>query len=349
MPSQTETYSVPIGGGITAVGKRTRSWTNSPRINGKLRLKSNAYSDSMDKPLRGMARKGAWWLHAAQLNAGTLSLPSRLQSESYARLRGKLYKGSAALGVTIGSYKQSRDMIVQRYGTLSQKADRAVARLITDASPRNVAGIHLEVIFGWVPLISDVVATTTTVCQLADLLENVTGRASAQVPFVQVTSNGGHHRRVEGSVKFMHTRSALVRIENPNRWLLERAGLLNPAAVAWDLVPWSFVVNMFVNTGQLVNSITDFAGLSFNDSSTTSTARCRSRQTEGTSTDPTYYGWNEYMTLRKTRKLGSGISRPPLTWKIPEANWETAAMAASLFTQKFSKLASLIPRNHVLR
>lgn len=133
------------------------------------------------------------------------------------------------------------------------------------------------------------------------------------------------------------TRAATVVIANPNAWLMERAGLLNLASVGWDLVPWSFVVNVVVNTGQLVNSITDFVGLEFPSGSTTETLNgvgettCRGRG-EGRAT---------HTVRQKIRNLNP-VAAPPLAFRLPEANWGTAAMAASLFTQNFSKVSSLV-------
>ena len=152
---------------------------------------------------------------------------------------------------------------------------------------------------------------------------------------------------IGGSVR-VHT-GAMVRITNPNAWLAERAGSLNIMAVAWDLVPWSFVINMFANTGQLVNSITDFAGLSFQNSSVTTTYREGGAATEtldrswvwpspGRTASRWTSSWN---AMRKTRTVGPP-PRPSLTLKLPDANWELAAIATSLMVQKVSSVGLLI-------
>lgn len=139
------------------------------------------------------------------------------------------------------------------------------------------------------------------------------------------------------------SRSATVEISNPNGWLRERAGLNNPAAVAWDLVPWSFVVNMFVNTGQLVNSITDFVGLSFPSSSITTRYDLNYRTHISGRISPKVYGSGsaDFRYDFKMRQLG-GVARPPVVFKVPDLNWGLAAIAASLFAQKFSAANSLL-------
>lgn len=40
-------------------------------------------------------------------------------------------------------------------------------------------------------------------------------------------------------------------------------GLLNPAQVAWELVPYSFVVDWFLPVGSFLETLTDTAGLTF--------------------------------------------------------------------------------------
>jgi hypothetical protein len=49
-------------------------------------------------------------------------------------------------------------------------------------------------------------------------------------------------------------------------YLLSQLGLANPAAVAWELVPFSFVVDWFTDAGTFINSFTDFLGCSVTNS-----------------------------------------------------------------------------------
>lgn len=57
--------------------------------------------------------------------------------------------------------------------------------------------------------------------------------------------------------------STLVRVSDPNLWLANQLGFVNPVVIAWDLVPFSFVVDWFVNVNEFLNSYTDMWGLSF--------------------------------------------------------------------------------------
>lgn len=282
----------------------------------------------------------------------------RLEAQTYGRLRGKLYKGSAALGVTLASWKQSQEMITKRYQQISWGLD-SMSKAITELQrtarrgqyerlAKRLAGAHLEVIFGWQPLVQDILAAATTVIHDQPQVQRVNARASAPVDLREVWGDPGYAQTYWTGYGYLKVaRSATIEITNPNLWLTERAGLLNGAAVAWDLVPWSFVVNMFVNTGQLVNSITDFAGLSFPSSSITYGLPYGYTVVSAPgplNRDPKrgeLYGKAMYRVKSKYRYL-NGVARPPLIAKLPEVNWELAAIAASLAVQKFRAVAGFI-------
>lgn len=142
------------------------------------------------------------------------------------------------------------------------------------------------------------------------------------------------------------TQAVGVRIENPNTWLAERAGLYNPAAVGWDIVPFSFLVNMVTNVGSVINSITDFCGLSFSDGSLT-TRWDITRLIAYTETYPRVGTKSQHdLLVHKERKLIGVPSGPSLIpyFRPPDVNWETAAMATSLMVQQAVPAIKLLKR-----
>jgi hypothetical protein len=54
---------------------------------------------------------------------------------------------------------------------------------------------------------------------------------------------------------------ARVKVKDLNLYRLEQLGLLNPAVLLWELVPFSFIADWFVNVGDFLASFTDFIGL----------------------------------------------------------------------------------------
>lgn len=338
---------------------KVRNWQSSDRApNGRLILRNNPYTYlSGSYGSRNFSRGYHSWLLARPLSAGDVPLAvhqqyalKSLEAKVYQKFRGKLYKGSAALGVTFGSMAQSRAMVVRRFGTLRSRGADIVAELSSvqrrhglwgTKTLETAASAHLEVIFGWTPLLADIVATCETVTQLAD-----------EHSFLEAAANANGYVRIGYDTYATKSRvaySAAVRISNPNRWLAERAGLLNPATVAWDLVPWSFVVNMFVNTGQLVQQITDFAGLSFSNVWSTKTMQYQCQRSVIIPGVAAYaVGFTKGYDKRRQE---SAFPQPAgLTIRLPKADWGTAAMAGSLFIQQFTKVSRLLaPYEHTFR
>lgn len=65
------------------------------------------------------------------------------------------------------------------------------------------------------------------------------------------------HRRAEVRVKFQ----AYVRANNPNLWLANQLGLVNPVQWLNEAIPFSFVLDWFSNLSQVISQMTDFVGL----------------------------------------------------------------------------------------
>jgi hypothetical protein len=325
----------------------------SPRANGRLRLRSNAFQRYYTHNIKYRAygndpAYSALWPVASGPGEGGANTPhsslamNGAYNKAYARLRGKLYEGSASLGVTLGSYKQSADMIRSRSRDLAEIFSGRTVTYASSGKRQSLASGHLEWIFGWKPLLQDMWNACSSVIQMADRRTAVTGHGTSY--FEEVLYVSGANREVRTGICRASV-STLVSISNPNLWLLERAGLCNPAAVAWDLIPWSFLVGMVVNVGQLVNSITDFVGLSFDNQSTTRDVKSVSEIFKENTypREHPFFGGSVsiYENQSKDRVIGS-IPRPTLEFKVPEANWETAAMLASLAVQRFRKLDRLI-------
>lgn len=182
--------------------------------------------------------------------------------------------GDASLwAVNLVEYKQSINLIAQdgiilwRFAQALNRYDfRKAARILKTNVPKGLKATakafgnnFLKFHFGWEPLVKDIGAAVET-------LEN---------PIKSKRINGkGSHRAVgrttfdvNGSpVKWLDVTKCrtgcTVEVINPNLYLAQQLGFTNPLAVAWELVPFSFVVDWFVNVGSFLGQMTDFAGLS---------------------------------------------------------------------------------------
>lgn len=335
--------------------------SNSLKVNGKLALRPNSLQHFHAKItyLRQTpeSERPTYFASARAADMGGIPtycpLPrSELSTRVRARFDGKLRKGSASLGVTIASWKQSRDMVVKRMRDAQRALDRTYMRLSRDRRLVNrirkdrrepLADQILETEFGWLPLIEDVRTSLTTMWESPTFEDWVKASANAQIGpketgFIQLGTTGKYEALMRGSF------ACKVRVDNPNLWLANRAGLVNLPGIAWDLVPWSFVVNMFGNFNQIISSMTAYAGLTLSDLSYTETTRMlvyyEILNNSGGSRVPAKTLETIYMK-EKTRTLNQ---MPPLTLvlKVPELNWNLALIASSLVVQKIKRINQLI-------
>lgn len=272
---------------------------------------------------------------------------TEMENEIYNRFVGKLHKGGASLGVTLASWKQSRDMIVDRFSKLNPVLSAAEYRLRSrrrsnrPKAARARASDVLEFEFGWRPLVSDIQAALTTVCKDGIPPQHV--KVSQKFNHYESTPRGipgnGYQTTITGQGRI--TASAMVSISNPNLWLLNRMGLINPGTVAWDLVPWSFVVNMFVNVNTLIESVSAYAGLTFGSSSITRSSVLLREQNYLSPNPPGTVCETNTVTRIRNRTVGS-VPSPRLEFKVPELNWELALIASSLAVQKFRRISELL-------
>lgn len=135
----------------------------------------------------------------------------------------------------------------------------------------------LELHFGWVPAVQDISAGLNVLSKSDFGSKRV--RSSCTVSNVWNYRDGGNvpdkgtFRRIDVKNVITTKMGAKIRISNPNAYLANQFGVANPASVAWEAVPYSFVVDWFANVGQCINAMTDFLGLEVQDSYTTRFAR----------------------------------------------------------------------------
>lgn len=137
-------------------------------------------------------------------------------------------------------------------------------RLITEGD-KAFADLFLEFHFGWEPIVNDIYGTID-VLQRDIPSGNVTGRSKGSLMAdVIKTTNGLSVYTSTHNVNVSVCVGAKVSISNPNLALANQLGLINPAAVLWAVIPWSFLIDWFVNVGAFLESFTDTAGYKIED------------------------------------------------------------------------------------
>lgn len=132
------------------------------------------------------------------------------------------------------------------------------------------ADIHkywLELQYGWKPLLMDVHGAAKTLAKTnvprRDVFHVVKTHASSSESF---TTKVAGRVAAEGTVARTGKAWITYRIRNDGLVAANQLGLLNPALVAWELVPFSFVADWFVNIGDVLQESTAFVGLTILDS-----------------------------------------------------------------------------------
>lgn len=173
-------------------------------------------------------------------------------------------------GVTIAEGRESVHMISSRVNSLSSAA-RALFKKDLGGALRHLAqvqrgsrkraqrriddgdlsGSWLELRYGWLPMVNDIYSLASAV-QLRPRVGVI--RSSAKGSPGSLKSTNSYWPGEVKTIRYDKTLHVKVVVENEAS-LLERFGLLDPWTVAWELVPYSFVVDWFLPIGNTLQAI----------------------------------------------------------------------------------------------
>lgn len=190
----------------------------------------------------------------------------------------------STVGANLATWRMSFDMIAARAIMLRKAVQLtrqgklvAAAKMLRVRPPtvksrlKGYSNAWLEMSYGWKPLIQDIYGAVETL--QAPMLHG-SGEVfsgSGVVRSDSTWSSGPYYyatwTRVKRECKAKV--QATVMVKNPNLWLANKMGLVNPATVLWEVTPFSFVVDWFVPVGRFLESFTDFVGLEVRDDFTT--------------------------------------------------------------------------------
>lgn len=202
-------------------------------------------------------------------------IQARLYDAYWANARGTK---RASMALTLASSRSSLTLIATRARQLASAAKSMKNGRVTEAlhtlnydglSPRaysrksvgrDPARYWLEINFAWAPLISDI-GQAINVLQSSPGYDRVTASSSGSYLESQKWTSGIYDASQDLSGTTSYRASAFVRDVNPNLLLANNLGLTNPAFVAWDAVPFSFVVDWFLPVGKFLNSFDASVGI----------------------------------------------------------------------------------------
>jgi len=193
------------------------------------------------------------------------------RAEAQTQARNRLREGRVSNGADLAQARQTVNMISQdasrvlralnalRRGNVLEAA-RILGLSWRKGKHGSIADLWLELQYGWKPLLSSI-HDNASLLGKGGLLEGSSIKASAQrqTSYSDTFVRGQDTISIEcrGGVRTAY--SAWVR--SPGIVQADTLGLINPAEVAWELVPFSFVVDWFIPVGNVLQSLTATAGL----------------------------------------------------------------------------------------
>lgn len=268
---------------------KERICQNSAVVDGVLVLRENNYSLELTRRRVGTA---LWkvctydygWRQGNTLNAcssggTTQTLPTALYDEPLAsdatmvnKLLDKWKQSDFSLGVTLGESASTLRGVANAAGALANAArnlrrgnlsaalrglsrvpgsGKRAARQALDAG--DLASAWMACRYGWVPLMGDIYGLNDLQYEYNKLPKIVVSKWTPGVPYHPYSPAYAdlYRYRIERAQRWQ----AFLDTEKLTASLPTRLGLTDPASIAWELVPFSFVVDWFLPVGHFLKSL----------------------------------------------------------------------------------------------
>lgn len=273
---------------------------NSPRVNGKLKIRYNAANIyrsffvrrpgdmewilNPNLPHRKYAFGTVWypWVSTFDDTAAKASLSSRLAARirvAGSDLRVNLGEAFAQRRQTIDLVTNTATLLANSYRDIRRgRIPKAFSHIKEIDWSKKASNIWLQYHYGWVPLIQDIAGALTLAIDRPLTYEiSATTREEdhRNFSFYQNTNEGRFLCEGFAHVEYKMRGNAKIRLldYDRSRSFLDQTGLSNPALLAWELLPYSFVVDWFTNVGQYLESFNGFNGLEIIESCVTYTRK----------------------------------------------------------------------------
>lgn len=198
-------------------------------------------------------------LGTGPLNAGVALGEGKETLAMLAKTAGRLTNFGQALRK--GNWRGAAD---QLGFDLSRSQKSRLNRSVSSARAQrqNMQNGWLEYQYGWMPLLSDAHGAVEAYNQgIAKMGRKVSGKSQKTLG-TRLKPSKERHFVPNDTWGWSKTRAGYSGIiGNPNQRTAQELGFLNPAAIAWELVPFSFVADWFFPAGDVIASATSTRGL----------------------------------------------------------------------------------------
>lgn len=204
---------------------------------------------------------------------GTGAWPSSLESKAAWKFYQELTDVKLSVGQIIAERQQTVNMIANRVGSL-YRAYRSLRKGKNPfangrkVNPKDAPKWWLEYHYGWTPLVQDVydaIELNSNSVPIVHLKRTVRGRRK----FTTGGNTTGAFVTWTTENKFVQTHrctiGAGIKMANPTFGFLSQFDISNPASLAWDLIPYSFVVDWFIPVGDWLRMQQARVGVQFEE------------------------------------------------------------------------------------
>jgi len=165
----------------------------------------------------------------------------------------------------------------------SRRGFSSVSRNIRNATgnekEKQISRAWLALQYGWKPLLDDCYGAAEQIAQANT--RNQQTRVSRTKSITENLSTSNHFNESLVGYWSSYETAQTVEIKYVLHYsvpgtidhLLSQIGVTNPAMIAWELMPWSFVIDWFLPVGNFINQLDATAGLQFVSGSKTTFSR----------------------------------------------------------------------------
>ena len=191
-------------------------------------------------------------------------LQTRVQSECTHRFYDLLRNSDLALLVDASQSRQTIHMVAKAFSAFTRwksEVPKALRKISSfKHSTKSAADLWLEYVYGWVPLMK-------TVYDVAEYHRTTWDKTRIKAKATCVRND-----RILGSYgltdqtalvrrSYRYLISRQIRVTNPNMFELSRLTPLNPLAIIWENIPFSFVFDWFCDIGQYMQDLETSFGI----------------------------------------------------------------------------------------
>lgn len=248
------------------------------------------------------------------------------------------------LAASLAQYNQTIDLVANKANQLAHAAkqlkrgnfygvcDTLGIKRRSDL-PGTFSKSWLELTYGWMPLLDDIHGALRLVGD-RPLRRFVEVRKRSTDTVVLSGHNGDFPHDGTCFITDWVTSKALITVTDNNLQTLQQAGITNPALLAWELLPWSFVVDWIYPIGDWLQARTAMQGVTVSQYSLT---RTREINVQVDLKAPGYIKPAQFYGYEKRKQRSTVLpDLPSPVIQVPSTSLKRLTTATALLAQVFS-------------